>query len=161
MIWKGTHVLIKGLTAENAYQSKNQALRSNKLPVELRDRIASNHTSGVEFRKKWCCIEFSQKHVVSVTLNGRSLEQPGLFLELASWPNWATDGEGLWLVWWPRTWWSLSWTPWSYVEIGETYRRTNITATLHQSVLYAGVARCNPLLSEDTWKHTWNLQKST
>ncbi len=26
MIWKGTHVLIKGLTDENAYQSKNQAL---------------------------------------------------------------------------------------------------------------------------------------
>ncbi len=26
---------------------------------------------------------------------------------LASWPNWATDGEGLWLEWWPRTWWSL------------------------------------------------------
>ncbi len=24
MFWKGTHILIKGLTAENAYQSKNQ-----------------------------------------------------------------------------------------------------------------------------------------
>ncbi len=107
MIWKGTCVLIKGLTAENAYQNKNQALRSNKLPVELRDRIASNHTSGEEFRKKWCCIEVSQKHVVSVTLNGRNLEQPGLLLELTSWPNWATDGEGPCLDCWPRTWWSL------------------------------------------------------
>ncbi len=27
MIWKDTHVLIKVLMAENAYQSKNQALR--------------------------------------------------------------------------------------------------------------------------------------
>ncbi len=45
------------------------------------------------------------------------------------------------------------------MEIEETYRRTNITATLHQSGIYGGVARCNPLLSEDTWKHTWNLQK--
>ncbi len=43
--------------------------------------------------------------------------------------------------------------------MGETYRRTNITATLHRSGLYGGVAKPNPLLSEDTWKHTWNLQK--
>ncbi len=50
-------------------------------------------------------------------------------------------------------------SPWSYVETGEIYRRTNITETLHQSGLYAGVARCNPLLSEDKIKHTWNLQK--
>ncbi len=107
MIWTGTHVLIKGLAAKNAYQSKNQALRSNKLHVELRDRIASNHTSGEEFRKKLCCIEASQNHVVSVTLNGRSLEQPGLFLELASRQNWTIDGDGLWLEWWPRTRWSL------------------------------------------------------
>ncbi len=77
MIWKGTHVLIKGPTADNAYQSKNQALGS----VELRNRFASSHTSGEEF------IEGLQKHVVSVTLNRRSLKQPGLFLELASWPN--------------------------------------------------------------------------
>ncbi len=45
------------------------------------------------------------------------------------------------------------------MEIGEIYRRTNITATLHRSGLYGGVAKLNPLLSEDTWKHTWNLQK--
>ncbi len=34
--------------------------------------------------------------------------------------------------------------------MGETYRRTNITATLHRSLLYDGVAKLNPLLSEDT-----------
>ena len=87
MILKGTHFFIKGLTAENTYQSKNQALGSNEPPVELRNRFASSHTSGEEFRKAFCFIEGSQKHVVSVTLNGRSLKQPGLFLELAFWPN--------------------------------------------------------------------------
>ncbi len=52
MIWKGTHVLIKGLTADNAYQSKNQALGSKEQSVELRNvRFASSHTSGEEFRK--------------------------------------------------------------------------------------------------------------
>ncbi len=52
MIWKGTHVLIKGLIADNAYQSKNQALRSKEQSVELRNRFVSSHTSGEEFRKK-------------------------------------------------------------------------------------------------------------
>ncbi len=107
MIWKGAHILIKGPTADNAYQSKNQALGSKEQSVELRNRFASSHTSGEEFRKKIFFIEGSQKNVVSVTLNGRSLKQPGFFLELASWPNWAIDGEGLWLEWWRRTWWSL------------------------------------------------------
>ncbi len=88
-------------------RAKKQALRSKELPVELRNRFVSSHTSGEEFRKKICFIEGSQMHVVSVTLNGRRLKQPGFFLELASWPNWAIDGEGLWLEWWRRTWWSL------------------------------------------------------
>ncbi len=32
MIWNGTHVLIKGLKAENAYQSKNQARGQRNCP---------------------------------------------------------------------------------------------------------------------------------
>ncbi len=105
-IWKGTYVFLKGPAADNAYQSKNQALGSKVQSLELRNRFASCYTSGEEFRKKCGFIEGSQKHVVSVNRNGRSLKQPGFFLELASWSNWAIDGEGLWLVWW-RTWWSL------------------------------------------------------
>ncbi len=118
MFGKGTHILTKGLTADNAYKSKNQALGSKEQSVELRNRFASSQTSGDEFRKKFCFIEGSQKHVVSVTLNGRSLKQTGISLELSSWPNWAIDGEGLWLVWWPRRWCHSSWASWSYVQIG-------------------------------------------
>ncbi len=106
MIWKGTNVL-KCQTADNAYLSKNQDLGSKEQSVELRNRFASSHTFGEEFRKKFSFIEGSQKHVVSVNINRRSLKEAGLFLELAPWPNWATDGEGLWFMWWPRTWWSL------------------------------------------------------
>ncbi len=51
-IWKGTHVLIKGPTADNAYQIKNQALGSKEQSVELRNRFVSSHTSKEEFRKK-------------------------------------------------------------------------------------------------------------
>ncbi len=60
---------IKGLTAENAYQSKNQALRSKELPLELRNMIASSHTSAEEFWKKFCCFEGSQKHVAFIIHN--------------------------------------------------------------------------------------------
>jgi len=93
MIWDGTHVLIKDLTADNAYQSKHQALRSKELPVELRNCFASSHRSGKEFRKKFCCIEVSQMHVASIIHNRRCLEQLGLFLELASkLSNWLRRG---------------------------------------------------------------------
>ncbi len=135
LIWKGTHVLTKGLPANNAYNAgggwgetphmivkrfgcttiQNKVLYkciihsfirsfvhsfiysfiSEQKPspefnrtVELRKRFASSHTFGEEFRKKICCIEGSQKHVVSVTFNGSSLEQLGLFLELAKLSNW-------------------------------------------------------------------------
>ncbi len=39
------------------------------------------------------------------------------------------------------------------MQMRETYRRTNMTATLHLSGLYGGVAKLNPLLGEDTKTH--------
>jgi hypothetical protein len=36
----------------------------------------------------------------------------------------------------------------SYVEIGETFRRTTISAALHQSGFYGRLARRKPLLSK-------------
>ncbi len=86
MIWKGTNILIKGLTADNAYHSENQALRSKELHLELRNRFTSSHTPG-EVVKKLYFIKGSQKHVVSVTINGRSFKHPGLFIELAKLSN--------------------------------------------------------------------------
>jgi len=41
----------------NAYQSKNQALRSKELSVELRNRYASSYTSGELFRKKYSALK--------------------------------------------------------------------------------------------------------
>ena len=35
MIWKDTYLSIQGLTADNAYQSKNQDIRSEELTAEL------------------------------------------------------------------------------------------------------------------------------
>ncbi len=53
------------------------------------------------------------------------------------------------------------WAPWSYMEMGETNRRTNITATLQQSGLDCKVTKLKLLLSKDTWNSDWNLQTYT
>ncbi len=53
---------------------------------QIQDCIAAQIWGRLQ--KKFCSIEGSQKHVVSVTLNGRGLTQPGLFLELAKLSNW-------------------------------------------------------------------------
>ncbi len=45
--------------------------------------------------------------------------------------------------------------------MGETYRRTNITATLPWSGLDGKVTKLKLLLSKDTWNLDWNLQKYT
>ena len=61
MLWKGTHLCIWGLTADNAYQSENQAMGSKELPVDLRDRIVSRHRFG-EVYQKIILVEGSQEH---------------------------------------------------------------------------------------------------
>ncbi len=53
------------------------------------------------------------------------------------------------------------WAPWSYMEMGETNRRTNITATIQQSGLDGKVTKLKLLLSKDTWNSDWNLQTYT
>ncbi len=89
----------------------------------------------------FCCIEGSQKHVAFIIHNGRHLEQLELFLELASWPNWAIDGEGPWLEWWPRSW---CWAPWSYMQTGDTHCNTPPIWALW---------RCGQTQSSPQWRH--------
>ncbi len=45
------------------------------------------------------------------------------------------------------------------MQIGEACRRTDITATLHRSGLYGGVAKLKPLLSVDTWNTALEFAK--
>ncbi len=101
-------------------------------------------------------------HAVSVTLNERSLKQPGFLLRadlLSKLSNWlrralvrvGTKNLMVTLVELHDHLWR-----WSTIEI---YKRTNTTETLHRSGLYGGVANLNHLLSEDKRKHTYNLQK--
>ncbi len=45
------------------------------------------------------------------------------------------------------------------MKIVEIFRRTNITATLHRSGVYSNIAKLDPLLGEETWKHLEFAQK--
>jgi hypothetical protein len=121
MIWKGP-------TVDSACQSKIQAMRLKELSVDLRDRIVSRHRSGEWYQKMSAALKVPSiegpQHWRSPALkvssieglqhwrsprtqwpqsffNGSSCEPPILFLELATQPNWAIRGEGLWSRWSP------------------------------------------------------------
>ena len=97
--------------------------------------------------KHFCRIEGPQGHIgPHQFLNGRSLEPPRLFLELAAQPNWAIGEKGLSRCLRkasvsdqvPNGHWQSS-----SVKMREPWRRTTISAALHQSGLYNRVARRN------------------
>ena len=81
--------------------------------------------------------------------NGRSLEPPRFFLELAAWPNWAIGREGPLSGRWPRTQWSLwqnSRVPlWRWENLPEVQQSLQHST---KSGLYGRVARWKPLLSK-------------
>ena len=57
MIWKGTHLSTLGRTADDAFQSKSQAMNIKE------QSCVSRHRSGKGYKKKICCIECSQGHL--------------------------------------------------------------------------------------------------
>ncbi len=129
-VWfgKGTHVLIKVQQLIMHIRAKTKPWGQKKQSVELRKQVCVKPHIWGRVQKK-ILLHWRVTEACSLCyLNGRSLKQPGFFLELASWPNWANCGEGLWLEWWRRTWCHSSWAPWSYMQIEEIYRRTNTTA---------------------------------
>jgi hypothetical protein len=73
MIWKGTHLSIQGLTVDSAFQSKNQAIRSKELSVELRDRIASRHRSGEGYQNISAGLKVPKNTVFSIILKWKKL----------------------------------------------------------------------------------------
>jgi len=104
-------------------------------------------------------VEGSHEHLASIALNGWSLKQSGLFLDLASWPNGAIDGEGSWLVRWSRHWWSL----WSSFMIlyGDVRNLQKDKHHCDTPPIWAWVTKLKLLLSKDTWNSAWNLHKYT
>ncbi len=123
-------------------------MRSKELPEELRDRIVARHISGQGYKKHSAAFKFPKSTVASII------------------PKWKTFGMTRTL---PR---AVRLAKLNYRgrralvrevkknpkitvaelqrcirEMGESYRKSTITAALHQSGLYGRVAQRKPLLS--------------
>ena len=68
MIWRGAHLSIEGPTFDSACQSKNQALSSKELSVELQDRIVSRRRSGEGYQNISAALNVPKNTVASIIL---------------------------------------------------------------------------------------------
>ena len=106
------------------------------------------HRSG-EGYKKFCCTEISQEHSGRHKKFGttRTLPRDGHPTKLSS-----QGTRALARVFTKNPMVTLAELQRSFVQIGETSRRSMITASFHQSGLYSRVARQKPLLSKKHMK---------
>ena len=51
MLWKDILLSVEGCTADGAYRSQNQAMRSEELSAELRDGFIARQSSGERYKK--------------------------------------------------------------------------------------------------------------
>jgi len=125
-------------------------MRSKELPIDLRDMIVSKHRSGEDY--KAVLLYWRYRSIASIILKGRSLKQLGLFsCLLAKLSNWWR--RVLVRVMTKKLMVTLVALYHDHMEMGEIYRRTNITVTLLLSN-FSG-----RLSSVETEKPTWNLKE--
>ena len=93
-------------------------------------------------------------------LNWWRLEPPRLFLELATWPNWAFGGKRPWSGRWPRTRWSLcqrSIIPlWRWENLPEGQPSLQHSPNQAFMVEWPG---WNHYSVKGTWQPTWEFSK--
>ena len=114
-------------------QSKNQAMRSKELSVELRDRIVSSHRSGEGYHNISAALQVHRNTVACIIIKwkkfgtSKTLPRTGFPARLSNRRRRALVGE---VTKNPMV--TLTELQSSYVEMGEPSRRT----VLHQSGLY-------------------------
>ncbi|KAL1255556.1 hypothetical protein QQF64_013617, partial [Cirrhinus molitorella] len=121
---------------------------SCELPEELRDRIVATHRSGQGYKKISAALKVPKSTVASIILKWkmfgmtRTLPRAGCLAKLSYRGRRALVRE---VKKNPKiTMAELQRCSW---EMGESCRKSTITAALHQSGLYGRVARRKPLLS--------------
>uniref|UniRef100_A0A8C4T3L7 Transposase Tc1-like domain-containing protein n=1 Tax=Erpetoichthys calabaricus TaxID=27687 RepID=A0A8C4T3L7_ERPCA len=124
-------------------------MKSKELSVDLRDRIVSRHKSGEDYRKISAALKVPMSTVASIIRKWKKLETTRT-LPRAGRPSKLSDQGRRALVREvtrnPMV--TLSELQRSSVERGEPFRRTTISAAIHQSGLYGRVARRKPLLTK-------------
>ena len=155
-VWKGTHLFIKGFTADNVYQSKNQTMRLKELPAELRYRIVEVQI-WERLQKNSAALKIPKSTVASIILTWkkfgtiRTLPRAGCPVKLSNQGRKALVREVT-----KNLMVTLAELQRSCVEIGETSRRTTITAMLHRPGLYGRVEDGSLSSVKDTWKPAWS-----
>ena len=109
--------------------SELKTMRSKELSVELRDRIASRHRSGEGYQKS-PAVKFPKNKVASIILKWKKFGT-GHPAKLSNWVRRALVRE---VTNNPMV--TLTDLQTSSVEMGETSRRTTISAAPQQSGLY-------------------------
>ena len=129
--------------------SKNQAMRSKELSVELRVRVLSRHMSGEGYQNISAALKFPKNTGASIILKWKkfgttkTLPKAGRGAKLSNRWKRALVREVT-----HNTAVTLTELQNSSVVMGEPSRRTTISAALHQSGLYGWVARRRPLFSK-------------
>ncbi|KAG2462424.1 TCB1 transposase, partial [Polypterus senegalus] len=121
-------------------------MRSNELPEELRDRIVARHRSGQGYKKNSATLKVPKSTVASIILKWktfvttRTLPRAGRPAKLSyRWEkSFGERGKD------PKI--TLAELQRCSQEMGESCKKSTITAALHQSGLYGRVACWKPLL---------------
>ncbi len=133
-------------------------MRSKELPEELRDRIVARHRSGQSYKTISAALKVPKSTVASIILKWktfgttRTLPRAGRPAKLSYRGRRALVRE---VKKNPKI--TVAELQRCIREMGESCRKSTITAALHQSGLYGRVARRKPLLSANTWKTAWSL----
>ncbi|KAL0194239.1 hypothetical protein M9458_012535 [Cirrhinus mrigala] len=123
-------------------------MRSKELPEELRDRIVARHRSGQGYKKISAALKVAKSTVASIILKWktfgttRTLARAGRPAKLSYRGRRASVREVK-----KNTKITVAELQRCSREMGESCRKSTITAALHQSGLYGRVARRKPLLS--------------
>ncbi|KAL0164461.1 hypothetical protein M9458_040214, partial [Cirrhinus mrigala] len=123
-------------------------MRSKELPEELRDRIVARHRSGQGYKKNSAALKVPKSTVASIILKwkmfgtSRTLPRAGRPAKLSYRERRALVRE---VKKNPKI--TMAELQRYSREMGESCRKSTITAALHQSGLYGRVARRKPLLS--------------
>ncbi len=137
-------------------------MRSKELPEELRDRIVARHRSGQGYKKISAALKVPKSTVASIILKWktfgttRTLPRAGRPAKLSYRGRRALVRE---VKKNPKI--TVAELQRCIREMGESCRKSTITAALHQSGLYGRVARRKPLLSARHMKARMSLLKNT
>ncbi len=137
-------------------------MRSKELPEELRDRIVARHRSGQGYKKNSAALKVLKSTVASIILKWktfgttRTLPRAGRLAKLSYRGRRALVRE---VKKNPKI--TVAELQRCIREMGESCRKSTITAALHQSGLYGRVARRKPLLSARHMKARMELLKNT